>query len=561
MKTKKIVIISLFFVFMSLLTACSKTTKKAYVRTDKEGNVITKATAANEKVNTEMAQLYISNFNGGFGTEWLYNRVNAFCELYKDYSFTQGTKGVQIWVETTKSTKQEQIGSERNEIYFCENLNYYDLVTQGKLVDITDMVTEKLTAYGENVSIEDKLEDSYKNYFKASNGKYYGLPHYKSVYCMTYDADLFNESDLFMSDEGEFECKNTDTNLSSGPDGIKGTYDDGLPATYSDFYKLCQTMKQRGIDPLMWSGAYGFYTTLFLNQLKADYEGSEYNLFTSFSGTATKLVNSVSGDGVVSFKEPTTISLNNGYELYSSAGIYNSLSFLETIIKNGWYCSDALNESVSHTDAQYKFLLSKYSSKLNSIGMLVEGSWWPHESEDKFISMASKYNNSSLEERNLKIMPYPKADESLVGKGTTILDVSNSVACISSSIAPEKLELAKKFLQFLETDESLYSTFKITNMVRSFKLTLNNEQYNSLNTFAQSYYDVVSNANVVIPLSSDEFFYKNYSAFIPEYTYQTNKYGLNPVDSLKKSNVTALDIFNEVKNKYTSEQWQLLVNK
>ena len=48
------------------------------------------------KINTTMTQLYVGNCANGYGTEWLSEISADFEELYKDYSFETGKKGVQI---------------------------------------------------------------------------------------------------------------------------------------------------------------------------------------------------------------------------------------------------------------------------------------------------------------------------------------------------------------------------------------------------------------------------------------------------------------------------------
>ena len=42
---------------------------------------------------------------------------------------------------------------------------------------MTDVVTEVLSEYGEDRSIEDKMDPIISNFFKTSEGKYYGIPH------------------------------------------------------------------------------------------------------------------------------------------------------------------------------------------------------------------------------------------------------------------------------------------------------------------------------------------------------------------------------------------------
>ena len=229
-----------------------------------------------ESIDTTKSQLRIGNFDGGVGTQWLNEAIDRFEELYKDKSFEDGKKGVQILVDRHKGVDVNQFANQDIDIYFLENANYYDAISTGNLLEITDMVTEKMTEFGEDESVEDKLYDNYKAYFKTPAGKYYGIPHYKGIYAINYDRGLWDEKRLFIGADGEVNQKSTSKTLSNGPDGKPGTYDDGLPATYDEFYKVCDVMKNNaGVDPLVWSGQYQWYASGYLAALKADFEGAQ----------------------------------------------------------------------------------------------------------------------------------------------------------------------------------------------------------------------------------------------------------------------------------------------
>ena len=122
-------------------------------------------------------------------------------------------------------------------------------------MDITEAVTEPLTEYGEQGSIEDKMTTQQQNWFKV-NGSYYAIPHYEGYYGMFYDVDTFDERNLFMTDSGTF------TNYSGrgkGVDGVAGTYDDGLPATYEEFLEEKQKIIESGVSRDNEEYEYGLY--------------------------------------------------------------------------------------------------------------------------------------------------------------------------------------------------------------------------------------------------------------------------------------------------------------
>ena len=70
------------------------------------------------------------------------------------------------------------------------------------------------------------------------------MPHYQRYSAITYDIDVFDSKNLFFDEAGELTKKSTDTGRGKGPDNQPGTFDDGLPATYEQFYKLCETTER-----------------------------------------------------------------------------------------------------------------------------------------------------------------------------------------------------------------------------------------------------------------------------------------------------------------------------
>jgi len=517
-------------------------------------------------IDESKAQLRLLNFDGGVGTDWLKESVARFTELYKNKSFTPGTTGVQIHIDTSKSIDFTNIPNMDVDIMFAEHVNFYDVMADGHLLDITDMVTAPMTEFGETQSVEDKLYDNYKEYFKTSAGKYYGIPHYKGDYCITYDRALWDEKRLFVGEDGEVNQKANSSTLDVGPDGKKGTYDDGLPKTYEQFFEVCDVMSRKGIDPFVWSGAYQWYASGVLMSMKADVEGEHADVVYSFNEEVVDnlLIKEIKADGTVVYDdEPTTINVQNGYELFRSAGNYYPVKFMESIIENG-YVAEESKGATSHTDAQESYLFSKYTSstgKSNRIAMLMEGNWWGNEAKEDVQAMKNLYGET-FNARNFAILPFPKATEAQVGEQQTMLDTGNTVACISKYTKVP--ELAKLFLQFLQTNDELVNFVKSTNLTRNYKFTVSDEDYENLNTFAKSMVDlhVSEDTNHVMAMSSSDFYYKN-----PEITRFQEYFNISglPVTrvfwSTGADHKSAEQAFEIIKNRYTKAQWEVLASK
>lgn len=231
---------------------------------------------ATEKGKTN---LYVATYDGGFGADWIEDVVKDFEELYSDY---QNGDKVGVKVHVTKSTKTGQtiynsMSVETNDIYYLFfQDNYYNFVNSDYLLDITDIVTENIADQGHSIlSVMDEQLAQYYGVEKGGSTKYYSIPYSICYYSFAYDAELFYNEGLFLTREYDKNGNNgdvadyliekvSDSNrvyanlvtegsetyyktlkgdyLSKGPDGKYGTSDDGMPATMSAFYALCDYM-------------------------------------------------------------------------------------------------------------------------------------------------------------------------------------------------------------------------------------------------------------------------------------------------------------------------------
>lgn len=103
------------------------------------------------EVDANRTTLYVGNFNGGIGDEWLKNAITKFEEKYKDTSFEEGKTGVQVLIgDNNKTTMvgpelEKIISTSQNEVFFTESVYYYDWISKGLIADITDAVTNPLS--------------------------------------------------------------------------------------------------------------------------------------------------------------------------------------------------------------------------------------------------------------------------------------------------------------------------------------------------------------------------------------------------------------------------------
>lgn len=490
------------------------------------------------RVDPTKTQLYVSNFNGAYGQEWLLAAAKRFEDKWKDESFETGKKGVQVVPDNNKTTGSEiinRLASTSNDVFFTERVYYNDLVASGNALDITDIVTEKLTEYGETRSIFDKLTPQQQEYYNVG-GRYYAVPHYQGFRGITYDVDMFTEEGFYFEANPDLDADANKINTyyengndgfvtsedavkSNGPDGKPNTYDDGLPATYDEFFMLCAKIADAGYTPCIYTGSNQVYFTEFLSALAADYEGlDDMMLNFTYYGTAHHLVE-VDENGKVKFgsdgepilRADTEIKPSNGYELSAQAGKYYALKFAERLIRGGYLDSRSFG-TLSHTDTQKAYAYSRFNSSTD-IAMLIESNYWENEASDMnvFSAMEKQWpGKAGRMDRKFAMMPFPKATEAQVGEDVTIIEYQDAAGFIRKNIPDYKKELALDFLQFVCTDESLVEFTKITGCTRAFKYDVPSEV--ELSNFSKSVLDMMERGSIVNTFSTTELFRNNAAA-------------------------------------------------
>ena len=505
MKMKRWISLLLVMVFIcSVFVACDK-----YRPDDEE----------EEPIDPTKTQLTIMNFEGGFVSEWLDAARRRFEKMYKDTEFEPGKKGVQTHKAKAKNDGQAiraKLDASGAEIFFNESVYYYDYLADDLLLEITDMVEETLTRYGETRSVADKMTVEQKAYY-LSGGRYYGVPHYAGYNGIMYDCDLFDEYGLWFrnSEKSEFVKNDRDTK-SAGPDGVLGTPDDGFPATYDEFFMLCDYMVAQGITPFVWAGEYyDTYVEKLIYALAVDHDGLQQTMLNyTLDGTATSLISEVGADGSYTKLPATEIGIENGYDMWRSEGKYLALKFVEKLVRNGnYYTSNAFSPALLYTEAQKDFVESRSEGK--PIAMMIEGCWWENETKSYIREVAERTGDEAYapENRRFGMMPLPKANRESIGKGSTIVDTHYSLGFIKKSIDPAKIPVAKLFLQFVCTDESLQEFSVLTNTVKALDYTVSEENLAKMTYFGRSVYQLHHESDVVYPYSAKNYYLDKQSAF------------------------------------------------
>ena len=502
------------------------------------------------KIDNTKTQINIFSYDAGVGSIWLENLATEFQEKYAGTVFEEGKKGVQVHVRKSPSgISQDTIKGSDNDIFFTQGLNYGVVIPRGDLLDITDIVTESLsevTAGKETGSIADKLDEGYKAALVGIDGKHHILPYYEVYSGVTYDKKVFNDHSLYLREgiDGGFKFTNAGGNRSVGPDGVRGSYDDGLPSSVEEFYALIDKMTRENVIPFVWAGQYPSYTDMFIVGAWAAMSGKDQMMlalnFNSNAGDKTVLNDTVVGFGTKgnfsSNGEPVVeqieIDDTNGYYTTQQVGKYYAYEMFSKVLSDKKYYHEDIGNTFSHLDAQEAFIYSDLDDSEKPIGMMIEGSYWYNEArEAEIFKMSEDEYRGDAKNRDFAVMPLPVQAKGQVtegnGRKNTLVNAHNAVCFANTALAnkPGVYEAVKKFLQMCYSDEYLQkftlttSTFMGVNYPMP-QLSADTENY------VKSLHEIKANSDVVYPYSANKIFIKNFSRFC-----------LSPMSTVYGSNV------------------------
>ena len=536
------------------------------------------------EVDTTRTQLYVKYNNGGMGDVWL-NKLDAeFIEIFKDYSFEEGKKGVQIIRDDAKrNVSPTDVRGNQNMVYIQEKNNYSEYLAAGALKDISSLLDDyAVTGVDSKESdrkIIDKIDQTYKDYLNW-NGSYYAIPLFESNVGLTYNVDLFEKKNLFLRKDataddfteedfadvdklGSLFVDEDHEERSTGPDGKTGkegkinhSLDDGLPATYKDFRALIEMMKFTNVTPFIWNSTDPTYLTSLCNDIWATNEGKDnFIMNLKMAGTANDLVK-ISGGQVVRnagnvVTESLTVTPSNNYELSRQKGKLDALDFAQLLIGSGNYYTESWNTSYT-TSLEY-FVNPDKHARIGNIGMIVEGSWFLQEA-----AKANCFNGSEEKQFSAKFSPMvlPKASRAEVGQTFVRTSDRKSLMFISNYISGGQLEVAKKYLSFLQSDHSLEVYTIYTHNPRAMVYDISESAYNQMSYYGKCLWDISRNYDsTIIPLlpMSNEAKAKENEIDYTNLGFATATTGGNPVKNFfdwraqnvnKSSDQYLVDIYN-----------------
>ena len=540
--------------------------------------------------DNSLTVLRVYNYDGGVGHVWLDSAIKRFYDANLGKPYESGKTGFKI--STYNAKDGDPISTMRNSpysVYFLEGLNYHSIVKENKMLDISEMV--KADNAGEG-SIESKLNENTKASLTGVDGKYYGLPHYQSLNGVVYNKTLFKQkgyyfvanpiqgkgggTDTEYHGYGFVNAGDTTTERTVGPDGVKNTYDDGLPSSMEEFARLVKHIVGSGDTPFTWFSEGSSYQTSFCNALFVSLAGYDAAMSTALLNSNGKVVNIVTGfNGNEPIINPKEITSENFTDIYQSEAIYRVLELVKEIFGNvNNYTNSSVDQgATSNTTIQKEFLESIYNpEKSSKTAMMLEGSYWMNEVKDsgEYDRAVDNYPQIATD-LEVEFMPLPVQAKGSVtennGRKPTTVDALNSYAFINANV--ERMhgkgvkQLALDFLQFLYTDASLRDFTVKSTVTKNVNYALNSDDKALLPDFSKSVINIRENGAVVTATSSNLLAISNPTVFTlhPSGQFWNSTVGVGYDDPYMafKSGVTVSvkNYFNGMKK---SDSWKTGLN-
>ncbi len=541
------------------------------------------------QIDHTKTQLYISNHDAGIGRSWIEAVGAAFAEDFANYSFEEGKQGVQVIYNHNSRIGQanfyETIERDADYVYFAENIDY--AMYGRKFADVTDImgkgaitgVDENNNFIRESNSIANKMDSQMLIHLDMDGStevQYNAFPYYLGLKNVNYNIDLWSEKEFYFSKDGapseivakalnengdiakakmayESELakikageesmywffankdgKTTidgvtyDVGLSAGPDGKYDTPDDGLPATYEEFYLLLDKMSS-GVTPFIWTGHNAGYADQLTTALWQNHAGAEdLKVYYTLNGTLDNLVEIGTNGKVVKIGGELQTNSHtfaggqtDGYEAQRMISKYYALEFAEKIAKTSTWTHTACYDSTSQSEAQNKYLTQGYTASGKPIAMLMDGSWWQQEADTTFEIMAKQNVKYKKSNRNYGMFYLPVAtidrfvEKYENGEKNTIVAANDSYSFINGNLAEGSAALAvsKAFLSYTASDKAIGIFMEHTNMLRPFQTEISDEVKQTLSPYGQNLLTYKEYSTVLYSYTDNQFIKANRTVF------------------------------------------------
>ncbi|MBR5192130.1 MAG: hypothetical protein IKW33_01825 [Clostridia bacterium] len=532
------------------------------------------------EVDPNKTQIQICMGDNALGYEWADELALLFEEepYVKNRVFEDGKMGAQVMVSPVASAAANgqtllTLESSNFDVVFVEGGQpYNNMLFNDNCANVYDLITEDLTKkFNEPGRIIDKLTDEVLDGitlgYTDDEGDpiVKGLNYWEAFWLPRYDVDLFEQKGFFfregyntegldvfseewIMEEGSEEAllaqfvgmKDKELGIpytqeeyangiaprSAGEDGQAGTWDDGLPVTFQDFYVLCYYMKYYGeTTPFIWATGSNDYQLKTLTTIWATHEGAEDFLMNlTHVGTDDDLIETISADGQTitttsvtitedDFKGSKAAADNLGTkvaQLQKQQGKYYALEFAEKILRSDFYPSWV--EGMNTKEAGKKYVYSRYNGE--PIGIFLESTWSWNEIKETIEFMGKEYGEEwGFMNRRQGFFPVPR--KSAETKGNVLWTTDRAFAVVNNNTTGPQREIAELFFQYCYTDKGLQTFTRYTGMTKAVEYDMPDSEEMPMSYFAKSVKTIrdAETTSIVHGNPKSIFYNKNWSFF------------------------------------------------
>lgn len=371
---------------------------------------------ATQSVDESKTQIYAYAVNNGLGYKWMEHFAEEFNKLPGNEAYQVVPQTGDMDLTTTLSNRLSAKSTEVNIYFGCQSA-LKNMILENKLIDLTSVYNSKVDG-DSNGTIADKTHNyaQVKQAWSDLNGNgIYGVPYGTGVSGMVFDFDWFLENDLLnfasaddldeVNDQaGKTVCRvdgdrlkvtvefgnylTGDYVLTKGRDGKYGTYDDGQVTYVSEFESLLQDiMAIDNTHPFLYcTKSFAAYTpTLPSAAMMQEMGYDNYIAYNNFDGELKNKDGSVEmtltpATGTQAFQSNIVrAGLTRSAEvakeyIWGQIGSINGQSYSASQMVHG---ASLNTTSLSHTDAQDKFVSARFNPESIKVGaFLIEGVWF-----------------------------------------------------------------------------------------------------------------------------------------------------------------------------------------
>ena len=432
--------------------------------------------------------IYVSVINKGYGTDWLYSLLDAFCAIHTDYTYEITKAYDDSFIQTNIETGEEYCNYD---LAFTGNISPADTKYLLDIKDVYAMTYTSGSRAGKTVkecmdsNVLALLEDV-DPITKEPTGSYYRMPWTGGVNGLLVNYSKVTEV-MGAGWEETYPCRTTDELL--------------------DF---CAALKAKGLAPFIHSAITKYYQFLYdgwFAQYNGKTEISDY-----YKGRYYDEVDNA-------FKEGPEAAVNDG--------VLESLKVMESIFANDYSYKDS--NGIDWEVCQTYFMLGRSAMFSNGDWNNLEMMKQFPDNDIRFMrlpvisALGDKYGITETQLRT--IIDYVDGKTTVKPAVSTgdytadqLIDIVKEARSWTATyveyyntaipVYSKKAEIAKEFLKFMVTDEGqriFAKTTKGLTMCYGYDLEENHELYSSLNNFAKSRWNIAKNASYFIGTRREKF--------------------------------------------------------